>query len=346
LHEEFGYNDKIGVWDIPFYSRIFTERTCQFDKEQLKQYFPVSTVVSGALTIYQNLLGFKFTKVEDYNNTFWHESVELYKVTNMDDSMAGYFYLDLYPREGKYSHAACFPFINKSATTLPVATMACNFNKDNLSFDEVETFFHEFGHVMHHISSEATISMMASFSCEGDFVETPSQMFEEWCYHYDTLKLMSNNLPIELVAKLNQSRQTLQGYFYARQLSFGIFDMKIHSKEFIESNLSPGELFAQVTKEILELEVIPKTCEPASFGHLMGGYDAGYYGYAWSLVYAKDMFSLFTPDNLLNQQFGMKLRKEVLSKGSMRRSIDSVKIFLGRDPSSDMFIKSLQSKDY
>ena len=171
-------------------------------------------------------------------------------------------------------------------------------------------------------------------------------MFEEWCYHSDTLKMMSNDIPIELVAKLNHSRQTLQGYFYARQLSFGIFDMKIHSKQFVESNLSPNELFAQVTKEVLGLEVIPETCEPASFGHLMGGYDAGYYGYAWSLVYAKDMFSLFTPDNLLNQHFGMKLRKEVLSKGSMRCSIDSVKIFLGRDPSNDMFIKSLQSKDY
>jgi thimet oligopeptidase len=327
---------KLEMYDIAYYSRKYVEQTCNFDKEQLKQYFPINKVISGTFEIYQKLLGFTFEKVLDMDHTFWHDSVELYKVSDTNN-VCGYFYLDLFPREGKYGHAACFPFVTKSQVNLPVATMGCNFNKDNLSFDEVETFFHEFGHVMHHLSSESTIKDTASFSCEHDFVETPSQMFEEWCYHSETLKMMSDNLPDELVEKLNLSRKLLQGYHYARQLMFGIFDMKVHSKEF-EGNSK--ELFSNIQKEILGLDTLEGTNEVASFGHLMGGYDAGYYGYAWSLVYAKDLFSKFK-NNLLDPELGMKLRKQVLSQGSMRKSMISIKEFLEREPNNNEFINSL-----
>lgn len=343
---------KLETWDISYYSRIFTENTCDFDKESLKQYFPVDTVIKGTFSIYQKLLGYTFTKVTDMNNTLWHDSVELYQVTDSnclsldsEDGIVGYFYLDLYPREGKYSHAACFPFISKSQTKFytirPVATMACNFGQGNLSFDEVETFFHEFGHVMHHLSSKASIKDLSSFSCEHDFVETPSQMFEEWCYMPETLSIMSKNLPIELITKLNKSRKMLQGYHYARQIMFGIFDMMIHSSSFDKMGLTPTELFSKIQKEILGLDTIDNTSEVASFGHLMGGYDAGYYGYLWSLVYAKDLFSMFCPDKLLDPTLGLKLREEVLSQGSLRPSLESIKIFLGRDPSGDAFIDSI-----
>lgn len=345
LHQEHGHTDSVQMWDIAFYSRIYTERTCNFDKEELKQYFPVAKVISGALSIYQKLLGFKFEKIEDLNHTFWDESVELYRVTTCDNSsnelLVGYFYLDLYPREGKYSHAACFPFITKSDVTVPVATMGCNFGRGNMTFDEVETFFHEFGHVMHHLSSESQLKSTASFSCEHDFVETPSQMFEEWCYSPETLTMMSENLPLDVIDKLNQSRKLLQGYHYARQLMFGIFDMTIHSAEFQTMNLTPAELFSKIQKQVLEMDTIPNTSEPASFGHLMGGYDAGYYGYAWSLAYAKDLFSMFKDNKLLDSDLGMKLRKVVLSKGSMRKSMESIKLFLEREPSNEEFIRSI-----
>jgi thimet oligopeptidase len=339
---------KLEMWDIAYYSRLYTEKTCDFDKEQLKQYFPVDTVVKGAFDIYQKLLGFTFTKVTDMNNTLWHDSVTLYSVHNtscmsldIEDGLVGYFYLDLYPREGKYSHAACFPFISKSENTLPVATMACNFGQGHLSFDEVETFFHEFGHVMHHLSSKAKIKDMASFSCEHDFVETPSQMFEEWCYMPETLNIMSKNLPVELITKLNKSRKMLQGYHYARQLMFGIFDMTIHSSSFDSMGLTPVELFSKIQKDIMNLDTIDNTSEPASFGHLMGGYDAGYYGYLWSLVYAKDLFSMFCPNKLLDPMLGLKLRKEVLSQGALRPSLESIKVFLGRDCSNEAFVNSI-----
>jgi thimet oligopeptidase len=212
---------------------------------------------------------------------------------------------------------------------------------NNLTFDEVETFFHEFGHVMHHLSSESTIKDMASFSCEHDFVETPSQMFEEWCYAKETLQMMSKDLPDEMVAKLNMSRRMLQGYHYARQLMFGIFDMMIHSGDYIKKNTTPQELFSNIQKDVLELETIPGTSEPASFGHILGGYDAGYYGYAWSLVYAKDLFSKFKDNRLLDSTLGMELRKVVLSKGAMRNSLESIKLFLGREPSNEAFIQSI-----
>jgi len=360
--------DKLETYDIAYYSRLYVEKTCDFDKEELKKYFPVEKVVSGALDIYQKLLGYTFKNVttehgeslallepqgktgeslallEPQGKTcpFWHDSVELYQVLDTNtESEIGYFYLDLYPREGKYSHAACFPFITKSEHVLPVATMACNFNKGNLTFDEVETFFHEFGHVMHHLSSESTINSTAAFSCEHDFVETPSQMFEEWCYAKETLQMMSDNLPDELVDKLNLSRKLLQGYHYARQLLFGHYDMFIHSSKYVKSGLKPKQVFDFLHKEILELDSSPTTSEPANFGHLMGGYDAGYYGYAWSLVYAKDLFSEFKKNGMLNSELGMKLRKEVLSKGSIRKSLDSIIKFLGREPSNDEFINSI-----
>ena len=341
--------DKLETHDIAYYSRLYVEKTCDFDKEELKKYFPVEKVVSGALEIYQKLLGYTFKNVtteqgapQDKAGPYWHESVELYQVLDSHTKLeVGYFYLDLYPREGKYSHAACFPFITKSEHVLPVATMACNFNKGNLNFDEVETFFHEFGHVMHHLSSESTINSTAAFSCEHDFVETPSQMFEEWCYAKETLQMMSDNLPDELVDKLNLSRKLLQGYHYARQLLFGHYDMFIHSSKYVKSGLKPKQIFDFLHKEILELDSSPTTSEPANFGHLMGGYDAGYYGYAWSLVYAKDLFSEFKKNGMLNSELGMKLRKEVLSKGSIRKSLDSIIKFLGREPSNDEFINSI-----
>ncbi len=334
--------EQLEMYDIPYYSRIYVESTCKFDKEELKQYFPVSKVISGAFEIYQKLLGFEFTRVEFMESTFWHPDVELYQVTDLETSTpVGYFYLDLYPREGKYSHAACFPFITKSAVTLPVATMGCNFNKGNLSFDEVETFFHEFGHVMHHLSSESTMKATASFFCESDFVETPSQMFEEWCYAKQTLQMMSEGLPEDMIDKLNLSRKSLQGYQYARQLMFGIFDMTVHAEQFAQSPMTPVELFSQIQTQVLKINIVPGTSEPASFGHLMGGYDAGYYGYVWSLVYAKDLFSQFKLYGMLNKTLGKKLRKEILAPGSIRKSIDSIKIFLSREPNSDEFINSI-----
>jgi Zn-dependent oligopeptidase len=157
--------EKLESYDVAYYSRIYTEQTSKLNKEDLKKFFPVERTVENVFSIYQQLLGYTFVKTNKYDNTLWHFEVSVYEVFE-GSSLKGYFYLDLFPREGKYGHAAVFPFISKSDLTLPVAAMACNFAKDFMTFDELETFFHEFGHVMHHISSKSTISDTAGFACE------------------------------------------------------------------------------------------------------------------------------------------------------------------------------------
>jgi len=330
--------DKLEAYDIAYYSRIYTDSKSGLNKEDLKKCFPVEKVIYGTLEIYQKLLGLKFQKVSSVTTTFWHDSVILYQVNNKEnDEIKGYFYLDLYPREGKYGHAACFNFIDKSEHTLPVAAMACNFPKDCLNFDDVETFFHEFGHVMHHISSRSKYSDTASFSCEMDFVETPSQMFEEWCYQSEPLKMMSEGLTDEMIEQINKKRNMLNGWHYSRQLTFSITDMEIHSKSF---TCDAKNIYDKNVKEICQIDLLENTNEMASFGHLMGGYESGYYGYLWSLVYAKDLFSMFKGKEL-DEELGMKLREEVLSYGGIRESSISIRKFLEREPSSESFFMSL-----
>lgn len=329
--------EKLEPYDIAYYSRIYTDKKCGFEKEGLKKYFPVQKVISGTLEIYQKLLNYNFKKITDMNHTFWDESLELFEVTDEYNNKRGYFYLDLFPRDGKYGHAACFDFISKSSKTLPVAVMACNFPKDYLYFNDVETFFHEFGHVMHHISSKSMISDCASFSCEMDFVETPSQMFEEWCYVKEPLQMMSEGLTDDIIEIIKGKRKLLNGMQYARQLSFCFLDMEIHSNKY---NNNSNEIYHKYTKEICKINPMENTNEIASFGHILSGYDAGYYGYLWSLVYAKDLFSKFEGKEL-DTSLGVKLRDEVLAYGSIRKSIDSIKIFLEREPNSDAFLKSI-----
>lgn len=331
--------NKLESYDIAYYTRIYTEKTVKINKEELKKYFPIQKTISNILMIYQQLLGYVFEDVTDeYKYTFWDDKLKLYMVKDQYTNLIkGYFYLDLYPREGKYGHAAVFPFISKSKDTLPVAAMACNFDSTNMSFNELETFFHEFGHVMHHISSISTISGTASFGCEQDFVETPSQMFEEWCYTNKTLKLMSDSITDDVIEKIKQQRNVLQGYYYAKQLSQCYLDMNIHSKNY---NHNSYETYKKITKDILGLDVQENTSLISSFSHLISGYDAGYYGYLWSLVYAKDLFTKFI-DRELDQSIGILFRDTVLSQGSIRPSLESVTIFLGRKPNEDAFISSI-----
>jgi Zn-dependent oligopeptidase len=328
--------EKIEPYDIAYYSRIHIEKESSLNKEELKKNFPVRQTIKNVFNIYQTLLSYTFEDITDmHKNTLWNDEVKLF-IVKSDESTVGYFYLDLFPRDGKYGHAAVFPCINKSISTYPVAAMACNFAKDFMTLDELETFFHEFGHIMHHISSVSKISATASFSCEQDFVETPSQMFEEWVYTNKTLKIISPTITDDIINKIKKQRNMLQGYHYSRQLSFCYLDMNVHSKNY---NHNSFETNKRITKEILGLDVQENTNSIASFGHLMGGYDAGYYGYLWSLVYATDLFTKFIGHEL-DPIIGKKFRDEVLSQGSIRKSIDSIKIFLQREPNENAFINS------
>jgi thimet oligopeptidase len=331
--------NELELFDISYYSRIYKENKMEISKETIKQFFSLEKVVKGMFEIYSKLLNYKFEQNFNYNSTFWHQDVQLFNVHDLQNKLIGYFYLDLYPREGKYSHAACFNLINKSDKTNPVAIMACNFPKnDNLDFDDVETLFHEFGHVMHHLSAKCTISDLSSFSCENDFVETPSQLFEEWCFVPKTLKMMANeDIPDNVIEKIILSRKLLSGYHNSRQLLFAFFDMDIHGENY---NRDPQELYSELFEKIVKIKYLKDTNMISSFGHLFGGYEAGYYGYLWSLVYAKDLFTKFIGKEL-DSELGEKLKSEVLCYGGLRDSIDSLREFLGREPNSDYFIESL-----
>jgi Zn-dependent oligopeptidase len=329
--------DKLELWDTRYYIRVYQEEASKLNKEELKKFFPLERTITNVFNIYQQLLSYTFVKTNEYDNTLWHPSVHVYKVYEQTN-IIGYFYLDLFPRDGKFGHAAVFPFITKSSITLPVAVMACNFAKDFMSFDELETFFHEFGHVMHHLSSKSTISATAGFSCENDFVETPSQMFEEWCYVPSTLKMISNDIDDETISKINVNRKLMQGYTYERQLFFALLDMYVHSNK---SDGNTFEILKKLSKDILNFDILENTNTVASFGHLIGGYDAGYYGYMWSEAYSKDLFTAFK-DKETDPSVGQRFKEQILSQGSMRPSLESVIQFLGRQPNENAFIESLE----
>ncbi len=327
--------------DMAYYSRIYTEKESELDMEETKQYFPLTQVIKGTFDIYETLLGFKFVDVtEQYLNTFWHQEVKLYQVFNTsDNSLQGEFYLDLHPRVGKYGHAAVFPIKRGSIKETPICIMACNFpSEENLSFDDVVTFFHEFGHVMHGVTSRPELSGMAGTSVARDAVECPSQMLEEWCYREKSLKVLSPTLPTDVINKLIKQKNMLQGYFNARQLTFCFVDMALHGKSYDIND--PNQLYSTIYNEIMGLTLPEDHGFIQTFGHMMG-YDSGYYGYLYSKSFAKCMFEEKFKDHELDPVVGMEYRNKITAPGNTREFMDLMIDFLGHPPTNDAFIQSL-----
>ncbi len=337
--------DKLEVWDIAYYSRLYTEKISSLNMKDLDKMFSIESVSNGILHIYSHLLGLKFTDITEENKSkLYHEDIKMYMVSDeQTENTMGYFYLDLFPREGKYSHAAVFPLIRKCKFNYPVAAIVCNFDpKLDVQFDNVVTYFHEFGHLMHNMCSTNTIGSLAGTQVERDFVETPSQMFEEWVYSIEPLKLLVkpeyiNNVNNELVNKINIQNKTLQGIFYARQLSFGLLDMELHSTTV---PVDPKEFYSNLYKDLTGLELPEETNILGSFGHIIGGYDSGYYGYLWSKVYAIDLFSEFKGKEL-DKKLGLDLRNKILAVGGTKSGYAMLEDFLGREPNINAFIEWL-----
>lgn len=334
--------DKLELYDMPHYMRLYKEKLTSLDYEKLREYFSFDTVTSGIFQIYQQFLGVKFNEITDkYVDNFWHESVRLFEVTDsVTKKLMGYFYLDMFPREGKYGHAAVFPFVLKSLQTLPICSLVCNFDaKNGLTHHEVETYFHEFGHAMHNICSETEILSFGGTSVEIDFVEMPSQCMEEWCYINEPLKIMSGNLiPDDIIELIKKQRNICKGYHYGRQLTFGLSDMFLHS---VRWNEDSNDVYNSVLYNVLKME-LPKECKfMNSFGHIMGGYEAGYYSYMWSEAFSKDIFKTCIFGNELDPETGRRYRKEILSYGGSRNSMNGIVALLGRQPNIDNFINSI-----
>ncbi len=347
---------RFNAWDWRYYDNQLKKAKYAVDNQKIKEYFPADYVTDQMLAVYQKLLGLKFRRIE--NGATWHPDVKLFEIT---DAAGGepiaYFYLDLFPREGKYKHAAAFSMITgrllpDGRYQKPVSSMVANFNKSTkdrpslLTHDEVETFFHEFGHIMHQTLTKARFGRFAGSATARDFVEAPSQMLENWVWDGEVLQALSGHyldhsqkLPNELLGKMLAAKNVNSGLVNLRQLLFGSVDQLYHGTP-------PSDTTAAYTRLAADISMIPTTpgTHPeASFGHLMG-YDAGYYGYLWSKVYAEDMFSRFKADGVLNPVLGRRYRTEILERGSSRDEMESLKAFLGREPNEDAFLESIGLK--
>jgi Zn-dependent oligopeptidase len=361
LKKEMTGSDSFRTWDLQFFSRIIMERDYAVDEEKLKEYFSLETVVAEMLKIYEEVLGLKF--VIESSVPVWHEDVKAIRVKDAASGEdIGLFFLDLYPRDGKYSHAACFPLVPgcqlaDGSRQLPVSAIVANFSKPSaskpslLKHDEVTTLFHELGHAMHDMCAKVTFSRFHGTSVETDFVEAPSQMLENWCWDPKALKRLSKHylhgtpLDDSLIVNLIKTKNFNAGLANLRQVFFALFDMTIHSIESpagLPNNETINQLYARLRKQITMLEQPEGACPPASFGHMMGGYDAGYYGYLWSEVFSADMFfSRFETEGLQSAKTGMDYRREILTPGGSRDGMDSLRGFLGRDPNPEAFLHSI-----
>ena len=348
---------RVEAWETAYYAEKLRREKFDFDEEEVRKYFPVDTVVGGTMRVYEKLFGVRFTEIPADGAP--HPEVRLLRIDDAQSGEAlGYFYLDLYPREGKYTHAAVAGLIKgreleSGAYQKPVAMMMANFPRATadtpalLTHNDAETFLHEFGHGLHQIFTKAKYASKSGTAVARDFVETPSQMLENFAWQPEVLEEIaghyqdpSRKLPPELFEKMLAARSFNKGLFYLRQVALAMADMALHMAAPRETTL----LFNQFMELVSLVPAPPGARREASFGHIMAGYSAGYYGYLWSEVFADDAFTRFAKEGVLNALVGMAWRREVLEKGSSRSEIDSLRAYLGREPNEEAFIKKLMNQ--
>ncbi|HEU5079473.1 MAG TPA: M3 family metallopeptidase [Opitutaceae bacterium] len=348
---------KLEAWDVSYYQDKLKRERYSVDAEQLRVYFPYQATLEGMFRIYEKIFGLTFTEVQPPE--VWAPGVRLYAVQDAEKGEPmGLFYLDMFPREGKYNHFACFGIFDGETKAdgteiAPIASLVCNFPPPSadkpslLKHDDVQTLFHEFGHVMHMILGRSKYPGHASFNVEQDFVEAPSQMLENWVWDKAVLDTFahdyrdpSKTVPAEIIDALKRAREATAGLFYRRQLAFGVLDLELHS---LAQTRGDVDVVGITNRELARVTVPPdkNTAFIAYFGHLAGGYDAGYYGYLWSLAIAQDMASVFraSPNGFLDEKIGRRLRKEIYSAAASREAKDSVEAFLGRKESLEPFLE-------
>lgn len=394
------------LWDHRFYDTLMLEKDYQLDQQKISEYFPLQSTISGMLGIFEQLFGLQFVEIVGEHrdqisesgkgrDIVWHDDVQVFAV--WDDAgegsgFVGYLYLDLFPRDGKYGHAANFNLqpgflYPDGKRRYPATALVCNFSKPTpkrpslLKHDEVVTLFHELGHGIHDLVGRTIYSRFHGTNTVRDFVEAPSQMLENWCWtpsqlcslskHYsyvssETLAAWKSNategasqpeehLPQQLIDSIINTRHVNAALFNLRQLHFGIFDMTVHepASHADAEGVVPSETYNRLRQEISKLdgpEESPdhKPVTPfswghgeATFGHLIGGYDAGYYGYLSSQVYSADMFYTVFAENPMDGKEGRRYRHLVLEKGGSQDEMTTLEGFLGRKPSTEAFYREL-----
>lgn len=345
--------DKVNSWDKSYLIEELKAKNYGVDEEIVRQYFALENVMEGLFSITQNLFGVTYKKME--NAYAWHPEVVGYEVFE-NGELIGRFYLDLHPRANKYSHAACFGMVDSkqwgSERQIPQATLVCNFTQPTadkpalMTHSEVETFFHEFGHVLHHLLSKTTLGSQSGTSVSRDFVEAPSQIFENWVWDYRSLSLFAKHyqtgevLPVVLYEKMKAAKNVMSGLNALTQVFYGTYDMTLHNKFDPQGAVSTTDVAKELMGKVTLFDYVPETHFEAAFGHLYG-YAASYYGYLWSEVYAQDMFSRFEAEGILNPEVGKAYREKVLARGSEEDEMQMLRDFLGREPNQEAFIKSL-----
>ena len=340
-------------WDGAYYSEKLKKEIFDLDQEILKPYFELENVIAGAFAIAHKLFDLNFETVATIDK--YHEDVKTYNVTNTNGDFIAVFYADFHPRKGKRNGAWMTSYkpqqIKDSVNERPHVSIVCNFTKPTaskpslLTFNEVTTLFHEFGHALHGMLANTTYNSLSGTSVSWDFVELPSQILENWCYEKEALALFAKHyqtgevLPMEYVEKIKESASFHEGMQTLRKLSFGLLDMSWHSQD--PSTISSIKDFEKSAFENTKLYPdVEENCMSTAFSHIFqGGYSAGYYSYKWSEVLDADAFEYFLEKGIFNKEVAHKFKENILSKGGTEKPMILYKRFRGKEPKPDALLK-------
>ncbi len=344
--------DQLEKWDGAYYSEKLKQELFNLDDEKLKPYFKLQNVQEGAFEVAKRLFGLTFTEVFDIEK--YHEDVHIFEVNDANGNLVAIFYSDFFPRKGKRNGAWMTSFkpqyIKDGKNERPHVSIVCNFTKPTetkpslLTFNEVTTLFHEFGHALHGMLANTTYPSLSGTSVYWDFVELPSQVMENWCYEPEALAIFAKHyetgeiIPQEYVDKIKESASFLEGMATLRQLSFGLLDMEYHGKPVVVDNVKSFEKTAMEATALYP--DVAENCMSVSFSHIFqGGYSSGYYSYKWAEVLDADAFAYFQEKGIFNKEVATKFKDNVLSQGGTDHPMTLYKKFRGQEPKPEALLK-------
>ena len=353
--KDFSGLDDFQQWDFAYYAEKLKQQRYQIDDSLLKPYLSLDKAVEGMFAVAHKLYGLHFSLTDEIEK--YHPEVQTYKVTDDKGEYLALFYTDFFPRTGKRNGAWMTSYKeqytdSEGKDSRPHISIVCNFTRPTasapslLTFNELTTLFHEFGHALHGMLSKVTYPSLSGTNVAHDFVELPSQLMENWCYEEETLRLFATHyqtgepLPIEWVQKIKEAGVFMEGLLSVRQLNFGFLDMAWHTYPHLE-RLEDVRTFEQtVTKETQLYPTVEAMCISPAFSHIFsGGYAAGYYSYKWSEVLDADAFEAFKEAGIFNTEVATRFRREVLSKGSSEKEMTLYKRFRGKEPTIDALMR-------
>jgi len=344
---------RLEKWDSAYYSEKLKQKLFDLDDEKLKPYFNLENVIDGVFIIAHKLYGLTFQKSTDIDT--YHEDVLTYKVLDYNGDLVSIFYADFFPRPGKRNGAWMTSYkpqyIKNGVNERPHISIVCNFTKPTkskpslLSFNEVTTLFHEFGHALHGMLANTKYPSISGTSVYWDFVELPSQILENWCYEKESLELFARHyqtgelIPMELIKKIKDSSTFQEGMQTLRQISFALLDMSWHG-------LDPTKIKDVKSHELKAFEGtqlypdVAENCMSTSFSHIFqGGYSSGYYSYKWAEVLDADAFELFKEKGVFNPVIAKSFKENVLCKGGTEDPMVLYKRFRGQEPNPDALLR-------